>query len=335
MADNKSAAERVFATFELAETIIKDLSATQLLQFQRENRTVRKTIWSSPVTREALFLDAHPFSARNRKEGDREASIRNPIPGLPLTSPDLRIFFSNKTQARAVLVKGRDRYSWEDMFSAAPSDVAWIHLKYLAEENVSVASGAEELSWMTQRSVTIRAEALTLGAALKIAAKVVVDDIHAWDADTPDDNSDRKLVLSPAKAYLKFFQFEVDVDAKMDFNSVDLKKKWTYHSNPRATVSPLLLLRTWPWTKDTAKSASMLELEWLSRSDPQRRSDPRWPVYYDLVEHPTLGPPLYKMPDWARKFQPPSETLTPEDRYRKRLEKYAAKLATERRWGRR
>ena len=331
MADSKSAAERVFGTFELAEDIIKDLSATQLLQFQRVNRAVRKTIWSSPITRETLFLDADPFSERNSQRGYRKGAVKNRIPGLPLTPivvNSLPIYFSNKTQARAVLLKGRNRYSWEDMFSAAPLGATWIHLTYLTEENVAIAPGAEELSWVTERSFCLKAETLTLGAALKIAAKVVLDDIHAWDPDTPNENRDRNLDLSVAKAYLKFFQFEVDDSAEMDLDSGDLKKKWTYYSYPATTASPLLLLKTWPWTKDTAKTASMLELEWLSRSDDQR-------VLHDVVQHPALGPSLYKMPDWARKFQPPCKTLTPEDRYRERLEKYNAKLATERRWGRR
>ena len=329
MADSKSAAERVFGTFELAEDIIKDLSATQLLQFQRVNRAVRKTIWSSPITRETLFLDADPFSERNSQRGYRKGAVKNPIPGLPFTSTRNRhrlwgrhvhISFSNKMQARAVLLKDRNRYSWEDMYPFAPLDGTCIHLRYLAEENVAIAAGAEELSWMTERSVLIAAEVLTFGAALRIAAKVVLDDIHAWDPDTPNDDRDDGLTLFeiPAKAYLKFFQFEVDEDAEMDLDSDDLKKQWSYDSNFDTISSPLILLKTWPWTKDMAKTASDLELEWLCRSDRQR-------VVHGLLQHTTLYPPLYKTPTWALKLQPPSTAPTAVERLAKYFRKRSKK----------
>jgi hypothetical protein len=130
------------------------------------------------------------------------------------------------------------------MYTAAPLGATWIDLKYLAEENVAIAPGAEELSWITQRTVLIKAEVLTLGAALKIAAEMVLDDLHAWDPDTPNDDRDGKLDLkNPAKACLKFFQFEFDVDAELDLDSNDLKKKWRHDSNLSTRASPLLLLK--------------------------------------------------------------------------------------------
>jgi hypothetical protein len=76
------------------------------------------------------------------------------------------------------------------MYTAAPLGATWIDLNYLAEVNVAFAPGAGELSWITQRSVHIKARVLTLGAALKIAAEMVLDDIHAWDPDTPNDDRD-------------------------------------------------------------------------------------------------------------------------------------------------
>jgi hypothetical protein len=98
MAGKTLAVERVFATFELVENIIKDFSAAQLLQLQRLTRFVQDEIWSSPLTRETLFLDALPFSARKRQGGAPTTAFKNPIRGLPITPirvRDLRIWVSN------------------------------------------------------------------------------------------------------------------------------------------------------------------------------------------------------------------------------------------------
>lgn len=282
--DHTSPGDRVFRTYELVSAILDDLQANDLLRLQRLNSIARDVILAEPQLRTTLFLDAtscykprshrcaYGLRARWMPDSSRCRAI-NIFRGVPkLTAhkrtnkgdPDYVLAFSNKSQALAVLLKDRIRYSWEKMHLTLPAQDLSFDVKYLAEEDVGIAEDEQEHSWtwVAEKKATFHLKAPTLGDIFKHAAKIVVEDEAAWDPLVETNNSTTMPQVS-ASTYLKHFQMPVDENAEpaLDFLS---KHQLTFFSHAKISE---VLVPTWPQLDPTLSSLSTIESEWLLHSD--------------------------------------------------------------------
>lgn len=147
------------------------------------------------------------------------------------------------------------------MFSAFPTPKAF-QACYLAEEDIAIKSGDQELTWITQKTVRVSADELTLGKMLTLAARVVVEDNQALDPEEPMLAQDNINVS--AATYLRFFPQNVTADAELDYQE-------TTYPEDKVGLSLLkermLIPRTWPWAPKLQSIVKQVESEWLRDTD--------------------------------------------------------------------
>lgn len=216
MESAQSPANQLFNVYELVEALVRHLPSRTTIHLLRLNKVTNSVIYSSPHTKVAVFCDF--FSS---------AAVRQINHGkYYLRALELLINFHFIQHVPGGHVTERTHHVM--FFNKSQARAV------LLKSRIQIAAS------------------LTLGQALKYAAKIVLDDECAWDPDDPKDNLHSALPANvPSWCYLRFFTFHADENAELDVEMPELEVEYDSRTKRRHAERIQLVEQIRPWKNET------------------------------------------------------------------------------------